>query len=286
LLVYGFINSVILALIALGFSITFGISRVANFSHGGFYILGGTLTWYFLMKMGLPYFVAVSLAVIIVGVIGALMYRVVLVRLRGLELAEVITTFSLGIVILELLRGLGVMGFEYRIPVLIDGSVEIFGVGVGIQRIIIVGIGVVLVGALNLFVHHTRMGLAFRGVAQEEHTALSVGISPDKVSLLSLALGSMVCSFAAIMILPLGVISVDEGYDVLIKALAVCIIGGLESTTGVLVASFIIGYIEVFTSMYVSSSLSSVVPLACMLIILLIKPSGLFGKSKEIEERV
>jgi branched-chain amino acid transport system permease protein len=96
----------------------------------------------------------------------------------------------------------------------------------------------------------------------------------------------MVCSFAAIMILPLGVISVDEGYDVLIKALAVCIIGGLESTTGVLVASFIIGYIEVFTSMYVSSSLSSVVPLACMLVILLIKPSGLFGKSKEIEERV
>ena len=77
MLVYGFINSVILALIALGFSITFGISRVANFSHGGFYILGGTLTWYFLMKMGLPYFLAVSLAVIIVGVIGVLVLGLV-----------------------------------------------------------------------------------------------------------------------------------------------------------------------------------------------------------------
>jgi branched-chain amino acid transport system permease protein len=94
------------------------------------------------------------------------------------------------------------------------------------------------------------------------------------------------CSLSAVLILPLGVISVDEGYDILIKALAVCIIGGLESTLGVLVAAFIIGYIEVLTSMYISSALTSVVPLACMLVILLIRPSGIFGKSKEIEERV
>jgi branched-chain amino acid transport system permease protein len=285
-LVYGFINSVILAMVALGFSITFGISRVANFSHGGFYILGGILTWVGLMKLGLPYFLAAGLSILVVGIVGGLMYRVVLVRLRGLELSEVIGTFSLGIVILELLRGLGVMGFEFRNPVFIDGSVEIFGVGVGIQRIIIVCAGAVLLLALHVFVHHTKIGLAFRGVAQQEHTALSVGINPDRVSLLSLSMGSMICALSAILIMPLGVISVDEGYDILIKALAVCIIGGLESTLGVLVAAFIIGYIEVLTSMYISSSLTSVIPLACMLVILLIKPSGIFGRSKEIEERV
>jgi branched-chain amino acid transport system permease protein len=285
-LVYGFINSVILALIALGFSITFGISRVANFSHGGFYILGGVLTWYFLVKVGMSYVLAAVLAIAIVGAIGLLMYRVLLVRLRGLELSEVITTFSVGIVILELLRSLGVMGFEYRTPVFIDESIEVFGTGLGVQRIIIVGAGAVLLIALHIFVHHTKIGLAFRGVAQQEQTALSVGINPDRVSMLSLALGSTICALAAVLILPLGLISVDEGYDILIKALAVCIIGGLESTVGVLVASFIIGYIEVLTSMYISSSLVSVVPLAAMLVILLIKPSGLFGKSKEIEERV
>ena len=286
MLVYGFINGVILALIALGFSITFGISRVANFAYGGFYILGGVLTWFFLMKLGLPYPLAAALAVLVVGAIGLLMYKVLLVRLRGLEMSEVITTFAVGIVILELLRSLGIMGFEYRTPVFIDESVEVFGVFLGIQRIIIVGAGVVLLAALHFFVHHTKIGLAFRGVAQEEHTSLAVGINPDRISMLSLALGSMICTIAAVLILPLGVISVDEGYDILIKALAVCIIGGLESTLGVLVASFIIGYIEVFTSMYVSSSLVSVVPLAAMLAILLVRPSGLFGKSKEIEERV
>ncbi len=286
MLVYGFINGTIYALIALGFSITFGVSRVANFAHGGLYILGGALTWYSLIKLGLPYFLSAILAVIAVGFLGALIYRVLLIRLRGLELSEVITTFAVGIVILELLRSIGLMGYEYRLPLFLEGSVDIFGVPVGIQRIIIVIVGAVLLLALYLFVHHTKVGLAFRGVAQEEHTALSVGINPDRVSLLSLSIGSMICVISAVFILPLGTISVDDGYDVLIKALAVCIIGGLESTIGVIAASFIIGYIEVLTATYISSSYTMVVALASMLFILLVKPSGLFGKSKEIEERV
>jgi branched-chain amino acid transport system permease protein len=286
MIVYGFINSLILALMALGFSITFGISGVANFAHGAFYILGGILTWLFLMKFGIPYFFSAIAAVVIVGIIGAVMYRFLLVRLRGLVLSEVIATFAVGIIILELMRSLGVMGFQYRLPSFIQGSVDIFGTYVGIQRIVIVSAGVVLLLALYLFVHHTKLGLSFRGVAQDDHTALSVGINPHKISILSMALGSMLCAFVAILILPLGTISVDEGYEVLLKSLAVCIIGGLESAVGVLVASFIIGYVEVLTAMYISSSLTMVSVLACMLIILLIKPSGLFGKYKEIEERI
>lgn len=286
MLVYGFINSLILALMALGFSITFGISGVANFAHGAFYVLGGILTWLFLMKFGVPYLLSAIIAVTLVGIIGALMYRLLLVRLRGLVLSEVITTFAIGIIILELLRVFGVMGFQYRLPSFIPGSAEIFGTYVGIQRIIIVAAGALLLLAMHLFVHHTKIGLSFRGVAQDDHTALSIGINPEKISILSLTLGSMLCAFVAILILPLGTISVDEGYDVLLKSLAVCIIGGLESTLGVFVASFIIGYVEVLTAMYISSSLTMVAVLACMLTILLIKPSGLFGKYKEIEERI
>jgi branched-chain amino acid transport system permease protein len=286
MLVYGFINSMILALIALGFSMTFGISRVANFAHGAFYVLGGLLAWFFLRKAGMPYFLSVVLAVLIVGILGALMYRFLLLRLRGLELSEVISTFAIGIMILELMRSMGIMGFQYRLPPFVSGSVKVFGTYVGIQRLIIVGAGIVLLILLYLFVHHTRLGLAFRGVAQDDHTAYTVGINPDKVSMLSLMLGSMLVSLSAVLILPLGVISVDDGYDILLKSLAVCIIGGLESTLGVLVAAFILGYAEVLTSMYISSSLTMVVPLLCMLIILLIRPSGLFGKHKELEERI
>jgi branched-chain amino acid transport system permease protein len=286
MLVYGFINSIILALIALGFSMTFGISRVANFAHGSLYVLGGLLTWFFLRKAGLPYVVSVIAAVMIVGVLGAAIYRFLLVRLRGLELAEVISTFALGLIILELMRSIGIMGFQYRLPPFVPGSVSIMGTYVGIQRLIIVGAGLFLLGIIYLFVHHTRLGLAFRGVAQDDHTAFTVGINPDRISMLSLMVGSMLVSLSAVLILPLGTISVDDGYDILLKSLAVCIIGGLESTFGVLAAAFILGYAEVLTSMYISSSLSMVVPLLCMLVILLIRPSGLFGKHKELEERI
>lgn len=276
----------ILALLALGFSITFGISRVANFAHGAFYILGGVLTWFFLIRLHFPYLVSAVLAILIVGVVGGLLYKVFLTRLRGLELSEVITTFAIGIIILELMRSIGIMGFQYRLPAFYIGSVEIFETYVGIQRLIIVFTGLLLLVVLHMFVHHTKPGLAFRGVAQDDHTALSVGINPDTISMFSLILGAMLCAFAAILILPLGTISVDEGYDILLKSLAVCIIGGLESTWGLLAASFIIGYVEVLTAMYISASLSAVVPLACMLGILLVRPSGLFGKYKEIEERI
>ncbi len=286
MIVYGFINSLVLALIALGFSMTFGISRVANFAHGAFYVLGALLAWLFLMKVGLPYFVSVILAVVIVGIAGALMYKLLLARLRGLELSEVISTFAVGLIILELMRSLGVMGFQYRLPPFYRGSVEIMGTYVGIQRLIIVGAGIALLSALYFFVHYTRVGLAFRGVPQDDHTAYTVGINPDRISMFSMTLGSMICALAAILIVPLGTISVDSGYEILLKALAVCIIGGLESTLGVVVASFILGYAEVMTAMYISSSFTMVVPLLCMLVILLIRPSGLFGKHKELEERI
>jgi branched-chain amino acid transport system permease protein len=250
------------------------------------YVLSGIAAWVFLTKLGLPYPAAAPLAVLVAGILGALLYRVLLVRLRGLELSEVISTFAVGLIILELMRSMGVMGFQFRLPPFVAGSVSIMGVYVGLQRVIIVLAGLLLFLLLNIFVHHTRLGLAFRGVAQDDHTAYTVGINPDRISLFSVTLGSMVCALAAILILPLGTISVDAGYEILLKALAVCIIGGLESTFGVLVAAFILGYAEIVTAMYISSALTMVVPLLCMLVILLIRPSGLFGKHKELEERI
>jgi branched-chain amino acid transport system permease protein len=101
-----------------------------------------------------------------------------------------------------------------------------------------------------------------------------------------MGLGSSLCAFAAIVILPLGTITVDSGYDVLINALSVCIVGGLGSTFGVIIASFIIGYAQTITATYLSPHWTIIVSLCAILIILAIKPSGLLGHQKELEERV
>ena len=284
--VYALVNSVILALLAIGFNLTFGISGVANFAYGAMYILAAYVSWMLINLLGLPWPVAAILSILLTTVLGALMYRFVLLRVRGQALSEVIATFGIGLAILELFRYLGFVGFEYSLPVFIDKSFMIGSAYLDMQRILIVIIGILLVAGLWFFTHHTSIGLAFRGIAQDERTALTLGIDSDWIATLAVSFGCGLAAIAAITIIPLSSISPSEGYEVLIKALAVCIIGGLGSTGGVIVASFLIGFAERFTDTYISSHWTMIVSLAAILIVLVVKPSGLFGKQKELEERI
>lgn len=286
MLVYGLINSAILALMALGFNLTFGISGVANFSYGAIYVVAGFVTWSLINIVHLPYAVAAGITIVLIGIGGVYLYRLILKRIRGLVISEVIATFGVALVLLELLRSIGFIGFKYSLPPFIKGSVEILGAYVDIQRLLIIVFGILLILAIYVFTHHTKIGLAFRGIAQEEHTSLSLGINPDRIASLSMGMGSALGAFAAIVILPLGTITVDGGYDVLINALSVCIVGGLGSTFGVIIASFIIGYAQTVTATYLSPHWTMIVSLCAILIILAVKPSGLLGHQKELEERV
>jgi branched-chain amino acid transport system permease protein len=285
-IIYAIINSVVLALTAIGFNLTFGISGVANFSYGAFYVLAAYVTWMMTNFLQLSYPLSITISILVCTLLGALLYRLVLLRVRGQVLSEVIATFGIGLVILELFRYLGFVGFEYTLPVFIDKSFIIASTYVDMQRILLVGIGTVLMVSLWLFTHHTSLGLAFRGIAQDERTALTFGIDTDKIATLAVAFGAGLAAIAATLIIPLGSISPDEGYDVLIKALAVSIIGGLGSTGGVILASFVIGFAERFTDAYIGSHWTMIVNMASIFVVLLIKPSGFFGKQKELEERI
>lgn len=285
-LVYGFINSCILALIAMGFNITFGISGVANFAYGAIYIFAGFLTWIFLNSIGMGYFASVGLSILCAAVLGILIYQFIIIRVRGLALSEVMATFGLGLAIMELFRYFDFVGFRYTLPVFIDGSFSIGDVYVDYQRMFIVLIAVGMTLALYLFTHHTRIGLAFRAIAQDERTALTFGVDSDRIGALSMALGAGLAAVAAIVILPLGTIAVEGGYEVLLNALAVCIVGGLGSTVGILVASVLIGYAQTFTEYYLEPRWMILVSLIAIAVVLVLKPSGLFSSQKELEERV
>ncbi len=285
-LIYGFINSVILALVALGFNLTFGISGVSNFAYGALYILSGYTVWILINQFSVPFAVAALLSVIGTGIVGALLYRLVLLRVRGQVISEVIATFGVGLAILELFRFLGFTGHEYTLPPFSDGAILIGDTYVDHQRLWIVVAGIAIAVALYFFTHYTKVGLAFRGIAQEEKTALSLGINSDYMAGLSVAFGSALAAVAAILVLPRGTISVNDGYEVLINALAVCIVGGLGSTPGVILASFIIGYAQMITDVFSGPHWKMIVSLVAIFAILVVKPSGLFGKQKELEERI
>ncbi len=285
-LIYGFVNSAILVLVALGFNLTFGISGVANFAFGALYVTAGFLSYMLLNGLGLPYALAAPLAVLITALLAALIYRYLLLRVRGLAVSEVIATFGIGLVILELFRYLGFIGFEYTLPVWIDASLSIGETELDAQRMIIVAMAAALTAFLWWFSRSTKTGLAFRGIAQDERTALTLGINCDRVAAWSVAFGAGYAAISACVILPLGTIAVGEGYDVLVNALAVCIVGGLGSTIGVIVASLFIGYAQIITATYFETHWMMIVSLVAILVILAIKPSGLFGKHKELEERI
>jgi branched-chain amino acid transport system permease protein len=286
ILVFGLVNSAVLMLMALGFSVTFGLSKVANFSHGGIYLLAGYLTFFLLKSAGLPYFAAVAITVIITALLGALIYRLIVIRVRGIVLNEVIATLALGIGTLELFRWLGFVTYEYSLPYILRGNISIFGVSLDYQRLFIIIAALLLALFLWAFTHRTKTGLALLGMAQDEYTALCVGIDSDWTAMYSFAIGAGFAAIAAVMILPLGIISINAGYEVLIIALAVTVLGGLESTKGLILGCVILGYAQIATATLVAPLWKEVVYLAAILAVLAFRPSGLLGKFKELEERV
>lgn len=285
-LIYGLVNSAILMLSAIGFSLTFGLSGVANFAHGAMYLTAGFIAWMLINYLGLSPLVAMLLTVVLMGILGALIYRIILMPVRGIVLSEVISTFALGVALIEFFRWKGFTSFDFSLPPFVKGSKEIFGVTIDYQRLIIIGIALIIALFLWYFTHYTNTGLALRGMAQDEYTALSIGIESDWAAMLSLGLGAALASVAAVAILPLGIISINLGYEIFLIALAVSVLGGLESTLGLFVGSLILGYAMVIASTYLGPQWGQVVYLGAIVIVLAIKPSGLFGKYKELEERV
>jgi branched-chain amino acid transport system permease protein len=286
ILIYGTVNSVALALYALGFALVYGISRLPNFAHGALYVLSGFITWSAINTLKLPYLLGIALAMAATALIGSVIYRFFLIRVRGMEISEIIASYAIGLAILEGLRWGGFKGMTYTLPPFVEGSLSVAGVAVDYQRLLAIAIGAGLVGLLWLFTHHTRIGLALRGMAQDERAALMLGIDSDIMAVVAMGLGSMLAAFAAILLLPLGNIVVESGYNVLILAIAVCIVGGLGSWIGAVLAAFLIGFAQILTVVYLGAHFQMVVALLAIILTLILKPSGLFGRQKELEERV
>jgi branched-chain amino acid transport system permease protein len=285
-LVYGFIQSSALLLMAFGFSLVYGVSRLPNFAHGAIYVLTAFVAWALFNKVGLPYPVAAALAIAISGLLGVLIYYVVLRRVRGMEVSEVIATYAIGLAVLESLRYAGFRGTSYALPALSDGVVFIFDVPVDHQRVWLTVLGFTMVGAIWLLTRYTKVGRALKGMAQDERAAMMLGIDSDRTAALAVGLGSMLAGVAALIIFPLGSLVVEEGYKVLIYAIAVCVVGGLGSWAGTVIAAFVLGYSQYITVFYGKPHFQMVVMLLAIIATLIVRPSGFFGKQKQLEERV
>jgi branched-chain amino acid transport system permease protein len=290
--VYGVVNGMTFVLMAVGFSFVYGISRLPNFAHGALYVVTGFITWSFINNAGLPYWLSVILSLLIVSLAGMAIYQFVMIRVRGMPISEIIVSFAIALAILEGLRLQGIGGFKgfigpgYVLPRFMDGVVEMSWMTIDLQRLLIIGVGLLFLSFMWLFTHYHKIGLSLRAMAQHERAALMLGINSDRMANIALGIGSALAGLAAITIMPLGNVNCESGYSVLTNAIAVCVIGGLGSWMGTILAALILGMATTVMSAVGGTMWNNVLVFGLIILILILKPSGLFGRQKELEERV
>jgi branched-chain amino acid transport system permease protein len=290
--IYGVVNGMTFVLWAVGFSFVYGISRLPNFAHGALYVVTGFITWSFINSTGLPHWLSIILSLLIVSFAGVAIYQFVMIRVRGMPISEIIVSFAIALAILEGLRLQGIGGFKgfigpgYVLPPIINGVIETQWVTIDLQRLLIIAAGLLLLGFMWLFTHYHKVGLALRAMAQHERAALMLGINSDRMANIALGIGSALAGISAIVVMPLGNVNCESGYSVLTNAIAVCVIGGLGSWIGTILAALILGMATTIMSALGGTMWNNVLVFGLIILILVVRPSGLFGRQKELEERV
>ena len=290
--VYGVVNGMTFVLWAVGFSFVYGISRLPNFAHGALYVVTGFITWSFINSTGLPHWLSIILSLLIVSFAGVAIYQFVMIRVRGMPISEIIVSFAIALAILEGLRLQGIGGFKgfigpgYVLPPFVNGVIETRWVTIDFQRLLIIAAGLLLLGFMWLFTHYHKVGLALRAMAQHERAALMLGINSDRMANIALGIGSALAGISAIAVMPLGNVNCESGYSVLTNAIAVCVIGGLGSWVGTILAALILGLATTIMSALGGTMWNNVLVFGLIILILIVRPSGLFGQQKELEERV
>ena len=267
----------LLFLLSAGFSLIFGLMRIPNLMHGSFFMLGA----YFgvsLLDRRVDFWLAAVLAAVAMAIIGGAIERLLLRRLAGQELAQVLLTLGLSFIVSDLCLIIWT-GDPYQplAPPQVSGAVIAGGVIFPLYRLVVVAIAVVIAVALWLLVDWTRLGAMIRAGVDDAPIARMVGIRVSRLFTTVFALGAAIAAFAGVIGAP--ILSVYPGLDsdMLPLALIVVILGGTGSLLGALVGSFLIGFLYNFGQAKVPD-LAYVILFLPMLLVLVLRPQGLFGK--------
>jgi len=285
IIVYGLVSSGVYALLAVGFSLIFGVARIVNLSHTAFYMLAAYLIYSLAITLGLNLFLSIAIAIVAVIVAGIISYRLVIARVRQHEATTLIVTIALAVIIQEaILKGFG--GNPRSVPKVISGATEIFGVGVLNQQLLTLGVVLVLILATWIFLMKTKSGVAIRSTAQDRETANLMGINVPRIEMLTMAISVGLAAIAGALVAPLFVLTPGMWTHPLVMVLAIVVLGGLGSLQGSLIGAIILGFAENLVVFLAPSGafLKTSVALTIMLIVILIRPEGLFGVKFE-EER-
>ncbi|MFC0284556.1 branched-chain amino acid ABC transporter permease [Camelimonas abortus] len=277
ILVYGAVTSAIYAMLAVGFTLIFGVARILNLAHGAFYALGAYAAYTLTIVAGLPLLPAAVLSVLFVAAFGVAMERFLVRPLRHSQLSVLMITLAVSLAVEQAL--FLIYGSEYRnVPSFVADKVSIFGVDISGQRLLALAVGVVVLGGLWLFIQRTRLGAAILAVSQDAEAARYMGIPTDRIFSLVMAISAGTAALAGIMVAPFLTVQPTMGLLPMVKAFAIVIVGGLGSIPGSIVAALMLGYSETIVAYLISTSWTELVSLVAVVVTLVIRPAGLFGR--------
>jgi branched-chain amino acid transport system permease protein len=288
LVVQTLINSLVAssfaALMAVGLVLIFGVMRVINFAHGELYMVGAYTVWFLYTQHGLPFGVAVIGGIVLAGVIGVIMERGLFRPMRGNPLGGLIMSVGVLFILQTLAVIIGGRGLMKHIPPAVPGRWEVFGmegVAVPLQRLIVIGVAIILLVLLWLFLKRTKLGWALRATAQDPEAAVLQGISINKAALLAMGLGAALAGASGAVMAPLVRVDPVMGHAAIITAFIVIIVGGIGSLEGAVVVAILYTVFHTFVTTFLDGTIASILGLVLMLIVLTIKPTGLFGRGEK-----
>jgi branched-chain amino acid transport system permease protein len=285
ILVTGLVNGGVYALLAVGFSLVFGVARIVNIAHTAFYMLAAYCLYILLERFRVPPVVAGPLAVVAVTCVSVLAYRLVIEPVREHEAAVLIATIALGLVFQELML-LWFGGHYLGIPNAIEGVVTIAGVAIPYQRLLILAVAAVVLAGTWALLYRTRLGLAVRATANDLEVASLMGMNVSRVAMATVAISAALAAVAGVSVAPVFVVDPFMWLSPLVTVLSIVVLGGLGSLPGSVVGALVIGYVEAITvfALPQGAFLKGAVSLTMMVAVLLGRPEGLFGVAFE-EER-
>ncbi|WP_323039110.1 branched-chain amino acid ABC transporter permease [Gemmobacter sp.] len=278
----GIASGAVYALFALGFSLIFGVQKILNLAHGGVFMAGAFVSFY-AVSVGVPFPLAVLLAMAVAGLLSVLVDMVAIrplrKRSRDIEYAAIVSTLGIDMMLISLAQQVSdtqVLRFPFgTFPV---QFFKIFGLRISLLQVVIFATVIVIAIGLGWYLYRTSFGRQIRAVAERPATAMLLGVNPSAVYFQTFFIAGALAGLTGVLIgLSFNSIHFLMGEPYMLKAFVVVVIGGLGSLTGAVVASLLLGVLQALTVAYLPTGVSDMLIYAILFVVLLVQPNGLFG---------
>ncbi|MED4990990.1 MULTISPECIES: branched-chain amino acid ABC transporter permease [Parageobacillus] len=266
------------SLVALGLTLVYGILHIPNFAHGALYMMGGYVTLTMMNQAGLPYWLSIIISMIAIGLLGVLMERLAFYPLRDAPpLHDKIA--AIGILLFLEAFAQFVWGADYQTMSTPYGNViNVLGLTLTMQRVLIIVSTIVIMFLLYFFLKKTFIGASIIAMSQNREGANLVGINTNKVAMMTFMISGSLAALAASLASPINLVFPGMGHLVILKAFVIIILGGMGSIPGAIIGGYILGFSESLGATYISNDYKDIIAFVILVIILTVKPTGLFAK--------